>query len=121
MKLISQTKAGKLVTACLIYRPDGTMVAKIHTHFSAHCFQVDVYGEDNEVLFQNRVKSADLSTVIGATGDQSGAVIDGVQLYRNVVRIKRDDPSLIRDKETQYYLAGLDRLRAKGYKILKVI
>jgi hypothetical protein len=107
--------------AYLIYRPDGKLVAKIHAHLSAHCFQCDVYGEDNEVIFQNRVKSADLTTVIGATGEESGAIIHGIQLYRNVVKIRKDDPTLIRAKETEYYLPGLDRLRAMGYNVMKVI
>lgn len=121
MKLITQTAAGKIIMAYLIYRPDGKLVAKIHAHLSVHCFQCDVYGADNEVIFQNRVKSADLTTVIGATGDESGAIIDGIQLYRNVVKIRKDDPTLIRAKETEYYLPGLDRLRAMGYNVMKVI
>lgn len=121
MKPITETKAGKIVMAYLIYRPDGTLVAKIHAHLSQMCFQVDVYGADNEITFQNRVKSANLATVIGATGDGKGAIIDGVQLYRNVVRIRKDDKTIIRGMETEYYLPGLDRLKAMGYKAMKVI
>lgn len=118
---ITETRAGKIITAYLIYRPDSTLVAKIIAHLSSHCFQVDVYGSASEIIFQNRVKSASLSTVIGATGEVLGAVIDGVKLYRNVVRIRRDDPSLIRERETEYYLPGLDRLKAMGYNVMKVI
>jgi len=121
MKPITETKAGKIVMAYLISRPDGTLVAKIHAHLSSQCFQVDVYGPGNEILFQNRVKSPDLATVIGSTGEEPGAVIDGVELYRNVVRIRHDDASIIRGLEDKYYLPGLDRLKAMGYKVMKVI
>jgi len=121
MKLITQTAAGKIIMAYLVYRPNGKLVAKIHAHLSVHCFQCDVYGADNEVIFQNRVKSADLTTVIGTTGEVDGAIIDGIKLYRNVVKIRPDDSSLIREKEKEYYLSGLDRLRAMGYHVMKVI
>lgn len=121
MRTISQSRTGKIISAYIILNRDGKMIANIHTHFITDCLQVDIYDQDSILCYQNRVKSPDLSTAIGYGECTSGAVIDGVKLYQNGVGIDPKDKSLIKTKELTHYLPGLDRLKAMGYNVIKVI
>lgn len=119
-KPICENREARKLSCYLVLSPEKDLVAIIHAFITSTGFRVDLY-ERGILSFQNRVVTTDFATVLGATNDISGAIIDGIKIYRRGVKVDKEDETKIRPHESKYYLPGLDRLKALKYDIVKAL
>jgi hypothetical protein len=119
-KPITENREAKRMSCHVVLNKDREIVAIIHGFITRTGYRVDVY-ERGILSYQNRVVSEDPIVALGATKDVKGAEIDGIKLYRRGVRVQRGDATVMRPLEDKYYLPGFDRLKVRGYEIIKVL
>lgn len=115
-KLVSQTNTGKAISAYVVLHPTGGLVAKIHIGYSQRSpMHVDVFlGSELIHQYLGPDEHYPFSAAL------SGLILADIRLFGSGVAISREEKSLgAFEKET--YLPGLDRLKAAGYKVEKII
>ena len=123
-KLVSQTNAGKQVSAYIILHPSGKHIATIHIYYSrVDGMWIDIF-DGATLLDQYQGKlihhyegPAENYPFPGAL---SGIILADVRLYESNQRITQEEKT-VSGFERDYYLPGLDRLKAAGYNVIKAI
>lgn len=115
-KLVSQTNAGKAIAAYVVLHPTNGLVAKILVGYSGRSpMRVDVFSGSELIL---QYLGPDEHYPFAAA--LSGIILADIRLFGSGVAISREQASLgTFEKDT--YLPGLDRLKAAGYKVERII
>jgi hypothetical protein len=134
-KPVHQTVAGKAISAFIVLQllpgSNAKHIATIHVFYSGERYTkgmwVDVFV--NEILIHQYRGSGEDEPFYQYYGKREdypfGVALDGVELaeirlFAPGVKINQDIPA-IASREDKTYLAGLDRLKALGYQVIKVI
>lgn len=122
-KLISQTNAGKQVSAYIILHPSGKHVGTVHIYYGLNnTMRIDVFSGPTLAdqyqgpivhHFEGNAEIYPFSTAL------SGIILADVRLYEAETKLGQDKP--VSDFEKGFYLPGLDRLKAAGYNVIKAI
>lgn len=122
-KLISQTNAGKQVSAYVILHPSGKHVGTVHIYYGLNnTMRVDVFSGPTLAdqyqgpivhHFEGNAEKYPFSTAL------SGIILADVRLYEVETKLGKDKP--VSSFEKGFYLPGLDRLKAAGYNVIKAI
>ncbi len=115
-KLVSQTNTGKAISAYIVLHPTNGLIAKIHVGYSQRSpMRVDVFlGSELIHQYLGPDEHYPFSSAL------SGLILADIHLFGFGVGISREHASL-GAFEKQTYLPGLDRLKAAGYKVEKII
>ena len=134
-KQVRETAAGKVISAWVILRADGTHVATVHAHYGA-AVTVDVWNEHGvgNPTADERAVAGDHGPLQGrASGygyDRLTAAlthlpIDGVVLVDHGTPGLEGEPDVIArhspSGDRYYIAAGLERLTKRGYRVIQAI